>query len=129
MSELQQKGLEFAKKIFDDIRAMSADVQGVTRQAFSAKETEVLDYLTKIGQSLQLEITPDRAGNVWMTLPGKDRSLPAFVAGSHVDSVPQGGHGHHRLCHRAGRHQRRGVHDGGGRRGLLSPLHRPALYL
>ena len=26
-----------------------------------------------------------------MTLPGKDRSLPAFVAGSHVDSVPQGG--------------------------------------
>lgn len=91
MSELQQKGLEFAKKIFDDIRAMSADVQGVTRQAFSAKETEVLDYLTKIGQSLQLEITPDRAGNVWMTLPGKDRSLPAFAAGSHVDSVPQGG--------------------------------------
>lgn len=91
MSELQQKGLEFAKKIFDDIRAMSADVQGVTRQAFSAKETEVLDYLTKIGQSLQLEITPDRAGNVWMTLTGKDRSLPAFVAGSHVDSVPQGG--------------------------------------
>ena len=91
MSELQQKGLEFAKKIFDDIRAMSADVQGVTRQAFSAKETEVLDYLTKIGQSLQLEISPDRAGNVWMTLPGKDRSLPAFVAGSHVDSVPQGG--------------------------------------
>lgn len=91
MSELQQKGLEFAKKIFDDIRAMSADVQGVSRQAFSAKETEVLDYLTKIGQSLQLEITPDRAGNVWMTLPGKDRSLPAFVAGSHVDSVPQGG--------------------------------------
>ncbi|MCR8920490.1 Zn-dependent hydrolase [Parasutterella secunda] len=91
MSELQQKGLEFAKKIFDDIRAMSADVQGVTRQAFSAKETEVLDYLTKIGQSLQLEITPDQAGNVWMTLPGKDRSLPAFVAGSHVDSVPQGG--------------------------------------
>lgn len=91
MSELQQKGLEFAKKIFEDIRAMSADVQGVTRQAFSAKETEVLDYLTKIGQSLQLEITPDRAGNVWMTLPGKDRSLPAFVAGSHVDSVPQGG--------------------------------------
>ena len=91
MSELQQKGLEFAKKIFDDIRAMSADVQGVTRQAFSARETEVLDYLTKIGQSLQLEITQDRAGNVWMTLPGKDRSLPAFVAGSHVDSVPQGG--------------------------------------
>ena len=91
MSELQQKGFDFAKKIFDDIREMSRDVQGVTRQAFSAKETEVLEYLTAIGRTLELEIKPDRAGNVWMTLPGKDRALPAFVAGSHVDSVPQGG--------------------------------------
>lgn len=91
MSELQQKGLEFAKQIFDDIREMSKDVQGVTRQAFSAKETEVLEYLKKIGEKLNLEIVSDRAGNVWMTLPGKDRTLPAFVAGSHVDSVPQGG--------------------------------------
>ena len=91
MSEIQNKGLEFAKKIFDDIREMSRDVQGVTRQAFSAKETEVLNYLKAIGQNLQLEINEDRAGNVWMTLPGKDRTLPAFVAGSHVDSVPQGG--------------------------------------
>lgn len=91
MSELQQKGFEFAKKIFDDIREMSKDTQGVTRQAFSAKETAVLDYLTEIGRSLQLEIVSDKAGNVWMTLPGQDRSLPAFVSGSHVDSVPQGG--------------------------------------
>ena len=91
MSELQQKGFEFAKKIFDDIREMSKDTQGVTRQAFSAKETAVLNYLTEIGRSLQLEIVSDKAGNVWMTLPGKDRSLPAFVSGSHVDSVPQGG--------------------------------------
>ena len=51
MSELQQKGLEFAKKIFDDVREMSRDVQGVTRQAFSAKETQVLEYLTQIGQN------------------------------------------------------------------------------
>lgn len=91
MSELQQKGLEFAKQIFDDIREMSRDVQGVTRQAFSAKETQVLEYLKKIGEKLNLEIASDRAGNVWMTLPGKNRTLPAFVAGSHVDSVPQGG--------------------------------------
>lgn len=26
-----------------------------------------------------------------MTLPGTDRTLPAFVSGSHADSVPQGG--------------------------------------
>lgn len=91
MSEIQVKAKAFAQKIFDDVRAMSQDVQGVTRQAFSPKETEVLQYLTAIGESLSLEIEHDRAGNVWMTLPGKDRSLPAFVSGSHADSVPQGG--------------------------------------
>ena len=87
MSEFQSKGSAFAQKIFDDVRAMSKDVQGVTRQAFSAKETEVLDYLTSIGQSLSLEIVHDKAGNVWMTLPGKDRSLPAFVSGQRLLSA------------------------------------------
>lgn len=41
--------------------------------------------------SLDLDIQTDLAGNVWMTLPGTDRTLPAFVSGSHADSVPQGG--------------------------------------
>lgn len=91
MSDLQVKGAGFAQKIFDDVREMSRDVLGVTRQGYSAKETEVHNYLRKIGESLNLEIVTDRAGNIWMTLPGEDRTLPAFVSGSHADSVPQGG--------------------------------------
>lgn len=91
MSDLQVKGAGFAQKIFDDVREMSRDVLGVTRQGYSAKETEVHNYLRTIGESLNLEIVMDRAGNIWMTLPGEDRTLPAFVSGSHADSVPQGG--------------------------------------
>ena len=91
MSDLQVKGAGFAQKIFDDVREMSRDVLGVTRQGYSAKETEVHNYLRTIGESLNLEIVTDRAGNIWMTLPGEDRTLPAFVSGSHADSVPQGG--------------------------------------
>ena len=91
MSDLQVKGAGFAQKIFDDIREMSRDVLGVTRQGYSVKETEVHNYLRTIGESLNLEIVTDRAGNLWMTLPGQDRTLPAFVSGSHADSVPQGG--------------------------------------
>ena len=91
MSDLQVKGAGFAQKIFDDVREMSRDVLGVTRQGYSAKETEVHNYLRAIGESLNLEIVTDRAGNLWMTLPGQDRTLPAFVSGSHADSVPQGG--------------------------------------
>ena len=91
MSDLQVKGAGFAQKIFDDIREMSRDVLGVTRQGYSVKETEVHNYLRTIGEGLNLEIVTDRAGNLWMTLPGQDRTLPAFVSGSHADSVPQGG--------------------------------------
>uniref|UniRef100_UPI00263B8BAB M20/M25/M40 family metallo-hydrolase n=1 Tax=Turicimonas muris TaxID=1796652 RepID=UPI00263B8BAB len=90
-SEFQKKSSEFAKKCFDDIREMSKDGQGVSRQGYSPVETQVLEYFKKIGNELNLEISTDKAGNVWMTIPGKNRNLPALVSGSHVDSVPQGG--------------------------------------
>ena len=82
---------QFCAKIFDDIRAMSADGPGVTRQGYGPMETKTLEYLKAIGRELQLEISEDAAGNVWMRLPGKNRDLPAVVSGSHADSVPQGG--------------------------------------
>ena len=70
---------------------MSADTLGVSRQGYSELETDVLHYLQGLGRDIGLEVRADDAGNVWMTMPGRDRTLPAFVAGSHVDSVPQGG--------------------------------------
>lgn len=88
---LQIEGLKYAKAILDTVRRMSADTLGVTRQGYSELETDVLHYLQGLGRDLDLEIHSDDAGNVWMTLPGRDRSLPALVSGSHVDSVPQGG--------------------------------------
>ena len=91
MLTVDTEGLEFCSKIFDDVRAMSKDGPGVTRQGYGPVETKTLDYLTAIGRDLGLEIKKDPAGNVWMTLPGKDRTLPAFVSGSHADSVPEGG--------------------------------------
>ena len=91
MSDFQTQGAAFAQKIFDDIREMSRDTLGVTRQGFSEQENKAHAYLRQIGEDLQLEIETDRAGNLWMTLPGSDRTLPAFVSGSHADSVPQGG--------------------------------------
>ena len=80
--DLQRDGVKFCRSIFDTVRKMSADGLGVTRQGYSSTESEVLDYLKMIGQELGLEINTDLAGNVWMCLPGKNRELPAFVAGS-----------------------------------------------
>lgn len=91
MTEFQKDSLPFAQKCFDDVRAMSKDEQGVSRQGYSSIETAVLEYFKRIGEELNLEICTDKGGNVWMTVPGKDRTLPALVSGSHADSVPQGG--------------------------------------
>lgn len=81
----------FAQEIFDHIRRMSVDGLGVTRQGYSDLETRVLQYLIDFGQGFGMEVQTDGAGNVWLTLPGVDRSKPAIVSGSHVDSVPRGG--------------------------------------
>ena len=81
----------FAQKLFDDVRALSIDGPGVSRQGYGPVESKVVDYLLEVGRRLGLETNRDVAGNWWMTMPGKDRSLPAIVAGSHADSVPQGG--------------------------------------
>lgn len=90
-NDLQREGNKFCRNIFETVRKMSSDGLGVTRQGYSQTESEVLDYLRGIGVDLGLEVHIDIAGNVWMTYPGQDRELPAFVAGSHADSVPQGG--------------------------------------
>ena len=58
---------------------------------YGSVECKVVEYLKSVGRDLNLEICDDAAGNVWMRLPGIDPSLPAFVSGSHADSVPEGG--------------------------------------
>lgn len=83
-----------AEKIFSDVRALSASPSpctGVTRIGYSRQEDQTVDYFEKLGARLGLAIETDPAGNVWMTLPGTDRSLPAIVCGSHADSVLDGG--------------------------------------
>lgn len=90
-SDLQHKGLDFCKTVFETVRQMSAEGRGVTRQGYGSVECKVVEYLKSVGRDLNLEICDDAAGNVWMRLPGIDPSLPAFVSGSHADSVPEGG--------------------------------------
>ena len=93
-SELLRHGARaFAQKVFDDIHAFSVDpVIGVSRQGYGPIENKAHEYLKGIARDLDLEIKVDRCGNLFLTLPGKDRSLPCYMTGSHADSVPQGGH-------------------------------------
>lgn len=84
----------YAEALFEEIRALSsspAPRRGVTRFGYGEVESSVMQALEAHGRALNLEISYDAAGNLRMTLPGRDRSLPAILCGSHADSVLDGG--------------------------------------
>jgi len=76
---------------FDHLRRHSKTRLGVTRASYGEGEQMAHDLMQGIGQTLGLEKRIDAAGNLYLTLPGRDRSLPAIMTGSHLDSVPEGG--------------------------------------
>lgn len=82
---------ELAEKIFDDIREMSFDGVGVTRESYGAGESAAGDYLTRLAQAEGLVVDVDRAANIVFSPPGLAADEPAVWVGSHIDSVPQGG--------------------------------------
>ena len=83
--------MPLAQSIFDDVRAKTADVEGVSRQPYTAGEQAATDRIAAAARELDLEITDDPFGNLYVTLPGTDASAPGWIVGSHVDSVPRGG--------------------------------------
>ena len=77
--------------MFDALRTGSVDAPGVTRASYGDGERMAHALARKVATDLQLEISTDFAGNLYMTLPGLDRTAPAMMMGSHLDSVPHGG--------------------------------------
>lgn len=80
-----------ARRMFDDIAAMSPDVRGVSRPAYSATETATLSYLEQVALTEGLEVWYDEGRNLYAALPGTREADGVMLVGSHVDSVPQGG--------------------------------------
>lgn len=81
----------FAQTIFDDVRSLSRDGLGVTREAFGPVETQTLARIETAGQTLGLSARYDEAGNLWLERKGTSPEKPRIVLGSHADSVPEGG--------------------------------------
>jgi N-carbamoyl-L-amino-acid hydrolase len=76
--------------LFERLRELTADTEGVTRAAYLLSESAAHDFVADIAREHGLEVSRDRAANLVMTLPGRGAAPPVFV-GSHLDSVPQGG--------------------------------------
>ena len=80
-----------ATKLFAEIATRTADVEGVSRPAFSKIETETLQFLAGFARSEGLAAQWDAGRNVVFSLPEHSDALQYILIGSHVDSVPRGG--------------------------------------
>ena len=83
--------MPFAEGLFDELAARTRDGEGVTRPAWSDRDQIGVEIMEREARALGLETESDAAGNLYVTLPGRDRSAPALLTGSHLDSVPTGG--------------------------------------
>ena len=79
-----------AAALFDEVRAATADVNGVTRDAFGAKETAAGEILIAFCRRHGLTAQWDAVGNLAVTL-GPQTHAKEIVLASHLDSVPRGG--------------------------------------
>lgn len=82
---------ELAERIFADIRELTSDGMGVTRESYGESEAATANYLQMFATSVGLNTSKDRAGNLVFRFPNVQSDIPVVCVGSHLDSVPQGG--------------------------------------
>ncbi|UCZ55174.1 Zn-dependent hydrolase [Bacillus shivajii] len=65
---------------------------GSKRMGFSKEERQAKSLVKSWFQEAGLNVYEDGAGNVFGRVSGRNEEAPAILSGSHVDSVPNGGH-------------------------------------
>jgi len=79
-----------ATKIFDDIRELTKENQGVTRDSYGEGENRAIEYLKNLAIQLGLLVEFDAAANMFFSI-GDEEDNSYILIGSHIDSVPIGG--------------------------------------
>lgn len=83
--------LALAAALFDGLAEDGIDAPGITRDSYGAGEHRAHRRIAALASQWGLEVRTDAALNLYITFPGRDRTLPAAFTGSHLDSVPCGG--------------------------------------
>jgi beta-ureidopropionase / N-carbamoyl-L-amino-acid hydrolase len=91
MTAPPEPDLALAAELLGKLEQMSLDPPGVTRDSYGSGEERAHALIRQFGRDLGLEVDIDPAGNTFATLPGTQPSFPAWIIGSHLDSVPHGG--------------------------------------
>ena len=85
-------GERLAERLHEIAQIGLTDEKGSNRPGFSPKELQAKQLVSKWMEEAGLIVTTDGAGNVFGRLKGTDNTKKTILSGSHVDSVPNGGH-------------------------------------
>jgi N-carbamoyl-L-amino-acid hydrolase len=83
--------LALAARLFDELDTATRVGRGIERISYGPGETAAFRIIADAADRLGLEQRTDAAANLLVTLPGRDRTAPVLMMGSHLDSVAQGG--------------------------------------
>ena len=97
MNALAQEGLSVdgarLNETMDTMKTFGGTPEGgSTRVAYSEPNLEALDYLAGLMREAGLDSRIDAAGNLVGRRPGTEPGLKPLMLGSHIDTVPNGGH-------------------------------------
>src|SRR6185437_2330256 len=91
VSGVPEPDLALAHRLFDELDRNTREGPGITRASYGEGEQFAHDLITRTAHDIGLEVSTDVIGNLYATLPGRERGNGTFLIGSHLDSVPQGG--------------------------------------
>jgi N-carbamoyl-L-amino-acid hydrolase len=91
VSNIPEPDFKLAARLFDTLDKKTRDGAGITRASYGAGEQFAHDLMIDTARKSGLDVSHDAAGNLYLTLKGRDPKAGTFLIASHLDSVPQGG--------------------------------------
>lgn len=85
-------GTRLAQRLGELSKLGLSESGGSNRVGFSKEERQAKELVKKWMRDAGLQVREDGAGNVFARFEGLNNDLPAILSGSHVDTVPNGGH-------------------------------------
>jgi N-carbamoyl-L-amino-acid hydrolase len=89
--DLRVNGARLRASLEEMARIGATPGGGVQRLALSDEDKQARDLFVRWLKEMSSEISIDEMGNIFGRMPGRSNELPLVMAGSHIDSQPNGG--------------------------------------